>query len=543
MTWTITTTTTISASRAVTLAERIPSEPIKFIVLHPGTGAGGTVTIWDDLGRSVASTRIDALSPRHEAEFFSDRSIFNVSAAIDGNAALSGAGVSVYLVSREAPEPSIADGSTSFAGSLKAAGDLEADSASIAGTVRVDGDLEANGASFAGPVRVGGDVVVAGALIAPLKTSGVASYVRHPNLLNQTTFAGYTWGVKMELPVKGLRAVRFALTQSNTGDSTYIGIVGLRSTLDTGWTYTKSTRAAWAGSASKTLIQAATPTRVWSDWMMVTNAPRTDVVGAGAVLQIRVYSAEANLKGSGGFGDETPWALNPLKYTTGFMSGDHVTDASVFTPTNPSWSPICAIEYATDDDVVSVMEVGDSICVGEKATLRGYAMLHIACDRINTKASRVTRISPMELSVSGRSARLYYPDFLSVISEFQPPQIAVFRPYTRNNGSPSDQSGLAITFVNECRRRGITPVLCTGIYESATVANNVIMQDTNASVRAIAAKHGVALMDLEPIITADNAATMLNADGIHPSQTGTLALTDVYETVLEPIAARFAGIA
>ena len=121
MTWTITTTTTISASRAVTLAERIPSEPIKFIVLHPGTGAGGTVTIWDDLGRSVASTRIDALSPRHEAEFFSDRSIFNVSAAIDGNATLSGAGVSVYLVSREAPEPSIADGSTSFAGSLKVA--------------------------------------------------------------------------------------------------------------------------------------------------------------------------------------------------------------------------------------------------------------------------------------------------------------------------------------------------------------------------------------------------------------------------------------
>jgi len=118
MTWTITTTTTISASRAVTLAERIPSEPIKFVVLHPGTGAGGTVTIWDDLGRSVASTRIDSLSPRHEAEFFSDRSIFNVSAAIDGNATLSGAGVSVYLVSREAPEPSIADGSTSFAGPL-----------------------------------------------------------------------------------------------------------------------------------------------------------------------------------------------------------------------------------------------------------------------------------------------------------------------------------------------------------------------------------------------------------------------------------------
>lgn len=121
MTWTITTTTTISASRAVTLAERIPSEPIKLVVLHPGTGAGGTVTIWDDLGRSVHSTRIDANGPRHEAEFYSDRSVFNVSAAIDGNATLDGAGASVYLVSREAPDASVADGSTSFAGPVRAA--------------------------------------------------------------------------------------------------------------------------------------------------------------------------------------------------------------------------------------------------------------------------------------------------------------------------------------------------------------------------------------------------------------------------------------
>jgi len=161
MTWTITTTTTISASRAVTLAERIPSEPIKFVVLHPGTGAGGTVTIWDDLGRSVASTRIDSLSPRHEAEFFSDRSIFNVSAAIDGNATLSGAGVSVYLVSREAPEPSIADGSTSFAG-----------------PVRVEGDLEADGASFGGPARFGDTLVADKPIVAPWVTTKLDRLLR-----------------------------------------------------------------------------------------------------------------------------------------------------------------------------------------------------------------------------------------------------------------------------------------------------------------------------------------------------------------------------
>ena len=126
MTWKITTTTTLSASRAVTLAERIPGEPIKLIVLHPGTGAGGAVTIWDDLGRSVASTRIDALNPRHEAEFYSDRSVFNVSAAIDGNATLSGAGVSVHLVSRKAPDASVADGSTSLAGPLRVEGPIVA---------------------------------------------------------------------------------------------------------------------------------------------------------------------------------------------------------------------------------------------------------------------------------------------------------------------------------------------------------------------------------------------------------------------------------
>ena len=73
MTWTnITGTTTISASRAVTLPVRFRSEPIKILALHPGSGIGGTLTIWDENGRSVQVTRLDPNQSRYEAEFYSD---------------------------------------------------------------------------------------------------------------------------------------------------------------------------------------------------------------------------------------------------------------------------------------------------------------------------------------------------------------------------------------------------------------------------------------------------------------------------------------
>ena len=137
MTWTnITGTTTISASRAVTLPVRFRSEPIKILALHPGAGVGGTLTIWDENGRSVQVTRLDPNQSRYEAEFYSDVDGFNYSFAADGNGVVASPGVSVFLVSRPAADPDIVDGSTSFAGPLRVEGDLEADGASFAGLVQ-----------------------------------------------------------------------------------------------------------------------------------------------------------------------------------------------------------------------------------------------------------------------------------------------------------------------------------------------------------------------------------------------------------------------
>jgi len=389
--------------------------------------------------------------------------------------------------------------------------------------------------SFARPVQAPGFVP---------KPSGIVSYVRQPSILNQTTWPLYTWGAKFELPVRTVRAIRFAVVPSPTGPTTFIGSAGCRATWDSTWTPDGETsRAAWGGSATKLVPQSGTPDRIWSDWLMLPAVPRTDVVGAGAIVMVRLYVPETNCSGCGGSGDEATWGSNPLRYRAAFASGDFVTNPAGFGGGDPAWTPIVALEYASDDDAVTVLEVGDSIRLGEKATPKFYGPLHQATDRINTKVDRIARISPMEFGVSGRSSLLYYPDFLKAVNEFTPPQIAVFCPYTRNNGTAiTDQSGLAISFVAECRRRGIVPVLCTGIYEAANTANNALMQATNASVRSIAAHYGVDLIDLEPIINAGNAATLLNADKIHPNQTGTVALSNEYERVLELIAAQLARI-
>lgn len=373
---------------------------------------------------------------------------------------------------------------------------------------------------------------------------GITSYVRHPNLFNQTAWPLYTWAGKWELPVRSVRAVRFAVVPSPTGQTTFIGSIGCRATKDNVWTPDGETsRAAWGGVATKVLPQSATSTMVWSDWAMLPSVPRTDIVGAGAIVMVRVYVPETNINGSGGSGDEANWGSNPLRYDAAFSAGDFVTTPAGFGGGNPAWCPIVALEYTSDDGAVTVLEVGDSIKVGEKTTPQFYGPLHQATDRINTKVGRVTRVSPVELGVSGRSSLLYYHDFISAVDAVRPPHIAVFCAYTRNNGTGiTDQSGLAIAFVSECRRRGIVPVLCTGIYEAANTANNALMQATNASVREIATRYGAALIDLEPIITAENAATLLDADLIHPSQLGTVALSAEYERVIEPIAASFVSV-
>lgn len=123
MTWTnIAGTTTISASRAVTLPVRFRSEPIKILALHPGSGIGGTLTIWDENGRSVQVTRLDPNQSRYEAEFYSDVDGFNYSFAADGNGVVASPGISVYLVSRPAADPDIVNSTIVMSGPVQAPG-------------------------------------------------------------------------------------------------------------------------------------------------------------------------------------------------------------------------------------------------------------------------------------------------------------------------------------------------------------------------------------------------------------------------------------
>ena len=387
-----------------------------------------------------------------------------------------------------------------------------------------------------------GDVSLLNPINFGVKSTGVGTYVRHPTLVNLTTSADVTWGVRVELPARNVRAVRIAVVPSSTGATQYIGIMGSTAALSSNWTYSTTTRTKWNDSLSADIPQSATPTKIWSDWGLINPITRTDSTTAGTILQIRLYSLSANIKGSGGFGSEVGWTTKPLKYITGYMSGNHVADASVFNTISADFCPVVAIEYTTDDDIATVLEVGDSLCMGEKNNVRGYGMLHMACDTMNSKSpgERKTRITPIELGVAGRNSKIYYKDFTNAVEgEYTKPAIAIFRPYTRNNGYSVTHSGLGNVFVNECRNRNIIPILVTGIYESNTSGYNQCMRDTNAAVREIARKYSVDLIDLEPLITAENASTYLDVDGIHTNNAGTVLLSTEYEKVLERVASRY----
>lgn len=353
MTWTITGTTTISASRAVTLPERIAGEPIKFVVLHPGTGVGGTVTIWDDLGRSVSSTRVDALSPRHEAEFYSDRSTFNVSAAIDGNATVSGAGISVYLVSREAPDATIASGSTSFDGPVRA--DRVTDSESYK-TKIVRDRIE----------TIPGTIPSGNALTLFLTKTAPARFVAVRAILG-----GETANATNQYTVSFSPSATYGngYTPKDASNATLTPTVlkwgGYKTSNDFrnvgGGANTTTLNTATGSYAAKTLLQNVAV----SDWLFVRSLARTDFPTRLPLYMVRLYGLNAPAyqdEGRFNRASPNPRAVIDPDFFSGYVSAaDHTVTEPGAAPVQ-GWCPNIDLEFLLmDGQIISYAVAGDSL--------------------------------------------------------------------------------------------------------------------------------------------------------------------------------------
>lgn len=367
--------------------------------------------------------------------------------------------------------------------------------------------------------------------------TGIGSRRPAAVFLNQTAYPGRTWGLKIEFPVKTVCAVRFAVLTSPTAAQSLIGCVGPMAAWGSNHNASEYVASTWNnGESSVSVPQKANgiPDHVWSDWIPVTETLRTDTVGANAIVGLRVYSASGDIMTSGQAAADSGFSSVPLKYHTGFGAGDYVTSGQngFGAGGNPSCCPIAQVEYLTREGKVwSIAEYSDSIGQGYGGTLRGNGPLVLSCDVMNASGKYV---SPIMQGYPGDPVNGFIRRFRSsTANRIGLPDIALFRPYSRNDGGGT-RNGIALAqaFIAECRALGIKPVLITGFYESSNTAYNTPMQTVNSATRSMAAAHGVPVIDLEPIITAANSATYL-ADGIHPNNAGNALLEPAYTTVLQ----------
>src|SRR5574343_579837 len=182
--------------------------------------------------------------------------------------------------------------------------------------------------------------------------TGIGSRRPAAVFLNQTAFPGRTWGLKIEFPVKTVCAVRFAVLNSNTAAQSLTGCVGPKATWGADHNATEYVAATWNnGEPSVSVAQKANgiPDHVWSDWIPVTETPRTDTVGANAIVCLRVYSAANDIMTSGQSAPDSGFSSVPLKYHTAFGAGDFVSanQNSFGGGGSPSCCPIAQVEYLT----------------------------------------------------------------------------------------------------------------------------------------------------------------------------------------------------
>jgi hypothetical protein len=200
----------------------------------------------------------------------------------------------------------------------------------------------------------------------------------------------------------------------------------------------------------------------------------------------------------------------------------------------PSQTLIAAIEFIADTrkTVYSVGHFSDSIAMGQLQTRKGRGAIVAAAAEINGEQAAFG-VSPMLASFPGEAVQGSFRRMQQLFKAGAGlPDFAIFRPYSPNNAG-QDWPALSYmhTFWAECKAKGVTPILETGIYSSANPGYETTRLAVNAAVRAFAAQNGIAVVELADIVTADNAAALL-ADGVHPNDACQLLMVPRYKAAI-----------
>lgn len=369
----------------------------------------------------------------------------------------------------------------------------------------------------------------------------------------QTTFGGYCWRLATELPGHA-RAFRVAVPKSQQGTWTVDGIaVCATDTATSPARYDPGAGAAWVAGTFDGVLTAKTipvftpPDQyqtnkpgdiVWSDWIYCSTIPRVDDPTAKPMVVISIYSASTNtMTVNGGSGSDNGFGTEPMRRFDAFKaSASNATGSFSSGSSNPQCLPIMAVQWAPVDASFSVGAFGDSIMQGTKTSplARGYVIKTAA---LLTTATGY-KVSSVNAAMGGDKVINSLNRFrLYCVSGGGMPNIAMFAPYSRNSVatmSAAQMQGVAEVFIKTALQYGVLPALVSAIPETATPANNATATAVNVLAQEMATYYAIPFIDNASIITTDNAATYLDADGIHPNNTGDDLLAANAATTLQP---------
>jgi hypothetical protein len=386
--------------------------------------------------------------------------------------------------------------------------------------------------------------------------------------LSGSSFAGYTWQAAMSIP-GAFNAVRLIFCNTTTNALTIDGCsvgssqsasslnnvsgAGL-SGLSTPWQ-----AGTFGGSASGTLPANTfsnpnvNPNFYRSDWIPVESAVRTDG-GSYGILLARAYivdSGAVTIPASGtGTSPNFSEGGQGFLYKTAFQSGNFLT--STFTgATDPGCSPIVGAEFAASGAGVRIAHFGDSIDRGYVATVDGNGWGQRMAVSLN--ASMPFPVWYESYGWDAQSPVQYYTRWsnylASAISNSSLPQIAIFKGWSTNGGTPSAQTTATdkyylTRFIADCHANGIFPVICTGQpRNSLTSAQDLTRQNINAFIRSLAS-NTVGVIDVDAAVSdngnpANYIIGLANADGIHPSDVGYANIAARAVSDITPLMNRF----
>jgi lysophospholipase L1-like esterase len=377
----------------------------------------------------------------------------------------------------------------------------------------------------------------------------------------QTTFGGYCWRGAYEIPGHA-RAFRVFVPKAQQGTWTVDGLaICATDTASSPARFDPGSGAAWVAgtfdgvTSVKTIPVFAPPDQyqvnnpgdgVWSDWIYCATIPRVDTPGANPIVVISIYSASANTMAvNGGSGSEVGFGSEPMHRWSAFKAAAaNATGSFSSGSSDPQCLPILAFQWAPVASSISISAFGDSIMQGGKTSplSRGYI--------IKTAALLTTATG---YSVSSVNGGVGGDKVINSLNRFRfycasgggLPNIALFCPYTRNSTaamSVSQMVGVGEVFIKTALQYGVLPVMVAGMYESAITANNSIFPAVNVLSQAMATYYNIPYIDNASIITSSNAASYLDADGIHPNNTGDDLLAANAATTLLPWVGRVLAV-